>query len=86
MGGGAYIRSHEAVQHTSICHSLDAFMKQNGAALVSMLAPELMGINQLPAAIRELAIRRATHYVGKPCGIIWRPVRKFITQRKTVTF
>jgi hypothetical protein len=24
-----------------------------------------MGINQLPAAIRELAIRRATHYVGE---------------------
>lgn len=62
---GRYIRSHEAVQHTSICHSLDAFMKQNGAELVSTLAPELMGINQLPAAIRELAIRRATHYIGE---------------------
>ncbi len=24
---GRYIRSHEAVQHTSICRSLDAFMK-----------------------------------------------------------
>ena len=24
-----------------------------------------MGINQLPAAIRELAIRRATHYIGE---------------------
>jgi hypothetical protein len=24
-----------------------------------------MGINQLPAAIRELTIRRATHYIGE---------------------
>lgn len=60
-----YIRSHEKVQHMSICHSLRAFMKQNGAALVSTLAPELMGINQLPASVSELAIRRATHYLGE---------------------
>ncbi len=40
-------------------------MKQNGAALVSTLAPELMGINPLPASVSELAIRRATHYLGE---------------------
>ncbi|AIA70993.1 Bacteriophage polarity suppression protein [Pectobacterium atrosepticum SCRI1043] len=35
--------------------------EQNGAALVNTLAPELMGT----AAVRELAIRRATHYIGE---------------------
>ena len=40
-------------------------MTQNGAVLVSALAPELMGINQFPTAVRELAIRRATHYIGE---------------------
>ena len=62
---GRYIRSHEAVQHISIGNALGAFMTQNGAALVNTLAPELMGINQFPAAVRELAIRRATHYIGE---------------------
>lgn len=40
-------------------------MTQNGAALVNTLAPELMGINQFPAAVREVAIRRATHYISE---------------------
>jgi hypothetical protein len=62
---GCYIRSHEAVQHISICNALGAFMSQNGAALVSTLAPELMGINQRRASVSELAIRRATHYLGE---------------------
>lgn len=53
------------MQHISIGNALGAFMTQNGAALVCMLAPELMGINQFPAAVRELAIRRATHYMGE---------------------
>lgn len=53
------------MQHISIGNALGAFMTQNGAELVSTLAPELMGINQLPTSVSQLAIRRATHYIGE---------------------
>nr|WP_280643817.1 phage polarity suppression protein [Buttiauxella brennerae] len=59
------MRSQEVVQHISIGNALGAFMTQNGAVLVCTLAPELMGINKLPASVSELAIRRATHYLGE---------------------
>ncbi|EKI1503394.1 TPA: Polarity suppression protein [Escherichia coli O38:H26] len=60
QAAGRYVRSHEAVQHISICDQLNDFMQQHGTALAAALAPELMGYSELTAIARNCAIQRAT--------------------------
>ncbi|WP_312277901.1 phage polarity suppression protein [Kosakonia cowanii] len=58
-----YIRAHETVQTLSIHHRLDGFMHEHGAALVAILAPELIHIRRLPAHLQHRALDRATHHL-----------------------
>ena len=58
---GRYIRSHEEVQCISIRNRLHDFMQQNGAELAAALAPELMGIKNQPAMIKNRALDRSMH-------------------------
>jgi hypothetical protein len=59
QAAGLYIHAHEAVQRISIRRQLHLFMKENGTALVSALAPELMHISQQPEIVREHILDRA---------------------------
>ena len=58
-----YIRAHETVQTLSIRYRLDGFMRENGAELAAILAPELVHIRSLPAHLQHRALDRATHHL-----------------------
>lgn len=63
QAAGRYIFSHEEVQRISIRNRLHDFMQQNGAELAAALAPELMGIKNQPAMIKNRALDRSVAYL-----------------------
>ncbi|HCA3407734.1 TPA: phage polarity suppression protein [Salmonella enterica subsp. salamae serovar 35:g,m,s,t:-] len=69
QAAGRYIFSHEEVQCISICNRLYDFMQQNGAELTAALAPELMGIKNQPAMIKNRAIDRSVSYLREALSV-----------------
>ncbi|MBJ2574538.1 Polarity suppression protein, partial [Salmonella enterica subsp. enterica serovar Typhimurium] len=69
QAAGRYIRSHEAVQHISIRDRLNDFMQQHGTALAAALAPELMGIKNQPAMIKNRALDRSMAYLREALSV-----------------
>jgi hypothetical protein len=69
QAAGRYIRSHEEVQCISIRNRLHDFMQQNGAELAAALAPELMGIKNQPAMIKNRALDRSMAYLREALSI-----------------
>ena len=69
QAAGRYIRSHEEVQCISIRNRLHDFMQQNGAELAAALAPELMGIKNQPAMIKNCALDRSMAYLREALSI-----------------
>lgn len=69
QAAGRYILSHEAVQRISIRNRLHDFMQQNGAELAATLAPELMGIKNQPAMIKNRALDRSMAYLREALSV-----------------
>ncbi|MHB6860060.1 phage polarity suppression protein [Klebsiella pneumoniae] len=69
QAAGRYIRSHEEVQCISIRNRLHDFMQQNGAKLAAALAPELMGIKNQPAMIKNRALDRSMAYLREALSV-----------------
>lgn len=69
QAAGRYIRSHEEVQCISIRNRLHDFMLQNGAELAAALAPELMGIKDQPAMIKNRALDRSMAYLREALSV-----------------
>lgn len=69
QAAGRYIRSHEEVQCISIRNRLHDFMQQNGAELAAALAPELMGIKNQPAMIKNRALDRSMAYLREALSV-----------------
>ncbi len=69
QAAGRYIRSHEEVQRISIRNRLHDFMQQNGAELAAALAPELMGIKNQPAMIKNRALDRSMAYLREALSV-----------------
>ncbi|HBR1948832.1 TPA: phage polarity suppression protein [Klebsiella quasipneumoniae subsp. quasipneumoniae] len=69
QAAGRYIRSHEEVQCISIRNRLHDFMQQNGAELAAALAPELMGIKNQPAIIKNRALDRSMAYLREALSV-----------------
>ena len=69
QAAGRYIRSHEEVQCISIRNRLHDFMQQNGAELAAALAPELMGVKNQPAMIKNRALNRSMAYLREALSV-----------------
>lgn len=69
QAAGRYIRSHEEVQCISIRNRLHDFMQQNGAELAAALAPELMGVKNQPAMIKNRALDRSMAYLREALSV-----------------
>lgn len=69
QAAGRYIFSHEEVQRISIHNRLHDFMQQNGAGLTAALAPELMGIKNQPAMIKNRALDRSVSYLREALSV-----------------
>lgn len=69
QAAGRYIFSHEEVQRISIRNRLHDFMQQNGAELAAALAPELMGIKNQPAMIKNRALDRSVSYLREAISV-----------------
>ncbi|EPL8006045.1 phage polarity suppression protein [Klebsiella aerogenes] len=69
QAAGRYIRSHEEVQCISIRNRLHDFMQQNGAELAAALAPELMGVKNQPAMIKNRALDRSLAYLREALSV-----------------
>lgn len=69
QAAGRYIFSHEEVQRISIRNRLHDFMQQNGAELTAALAPELMGIKNQPAMIKNRALDRSMAYLREALSV-----------------
>lgn len=69
QAAGRYIFSHEEVQRISIRNRLHDFMQQNGAELAAALAPELMGIKNQPAMIKNRALDRSVSYLREALSV-----------------
>ncbi|KFD20286.1 phage polarity suppression protein [Tatumella ptyseos ATCC 33301] len=69
QAAGRYIFSHEEVQRISIRNRLHEFMQQNGAELAASLAPELMGIKNQPAMIKNRALDRSVSYLREALSV-----------------
>ena len=69
QAAGRYIFSHEEVQRISIRNRLHDFMQQNGAELAAALAPELMGIKNQPAMIKNRALDRSVAYLREALSV-----------------
>lgn len=59
------------MQRISIRNRLHDFMQQNGAELTVALAPELMGIKNQPAMIKNRTIDRSVSYLREALSV-WR--------------
>ncbi|EIW8579160.1 TPA: phage polarity suppression protein [Klebsiella aerogenes] len=69
QAAGRYIRSHEEVQCISIRNRLHDFMQQNGAELAAALAPELMGVKNQSAMIKNRALDRSLAYLREALSV-----------------
>jgi len=69
QAAGRYIFSYEEVQRISIRNRLHDFMQQNGAELAGALAPELMGIKNQPAMIKNRALDRSAAYLREALSV-----------------
>lgn len=69
QAAGRYIFSHEEVQRISIRNRLHDFMQQNGAEMAAALAPELMGIKNQPAMIKNRALDRSVSYLREALSV-----------------
>jgi hypothetical protein len=69
QAAGRYIFSHEEVQRISIRNRLHDFMQQNGAELAAALAPELMGIKNQRAIIKNRALVRSVAYLREALSV-----------------
>lgn len=69
QAAGHYICSHEEVHCIDIRNRLHDFMQQNGAGLAATLAPELIGIQNQPALLKNRALDSSIAYLREALSI-----------------